>query len=103
MLFIFIDKGIFKRLGDVMKEREFKVLIICVIIENLILILLDIFNRRILMKIEILLLRDRIMIERMELVKNFFKEELKSIFILIKVYKEIIKLLLFYDCKNNVG
>lgn len=103
MLFTFIDKGTFKRLGDATKERESKVLIICATTENPTSTLLDTFNRRIPMKIEIPSLRDRTMIERMELVKNFFKEESKSISISIKVHKEIIKSLLLYDCKNNVG
>ncbi|MFL8672897.1 sigma 54-interacting transcriptional regulator [Clostridioides sp. GD02404] len=103
MLFTFIDKGTFKRLGDATKEREFKVLIICATTENPTSTLLDTFNRRIPMKIEIPSLRNRTMIERMELVKNFFKQESKSISISIKVHREIIKSLLLYDCKNNVG
>ncbi|KPI55004.1 RNA polymerase subunit sigma-54 [Clostridioides difficile] len=103
MLFTFIDKGTFKRLGDATKERESKVLIICATTENPTSTLLDTFNRRIPMKIEIPSLRNRTMIERMELVKNFFKQESKSISISIKVHREIIKSLLLYDCKNNVG
>ncbi|CZR96221.1 MULTISPECIES: sigma-54-dependent transcriptional regulator [Clostridioides] len=103
MLFTFIDKGTFKRLGDATKERESEVLIICATTENPTSTLLDTFNRRIPMKIEIPSLRNRTMIERMELVKNFFKQESKSISISIKVHREIIKSLLLYDCKNNVG
>ncbi|EQF26490.1 AAA domain family protein [Clostridioides difficile CD160] len=103
MLFTFIDKGTFKRLGDATKERESKVLIICATTENPTSTLLDTFNRRIPMKIEIPSLRNRTMIERIELVKNFFKQESKSISISIKVHREIIKSLLLYDCKNNVG
>lgn len=103
MLFTFIDKGTFKRLGDATKERESEVLIICATTENPTSTLLDTFNRRIPMKIEIPSLRNRTMIERLELVKNFFKQESKSISISIKVHREIIKSLLLYDCKNNVG
>lgn len=103
MLFTFIDNGTFKRLGDATKERESKVLIICATTENPTSTLLDTFNRRIPMKIEIPSLRNRTMIERIELVKNFFKQESKSISISIKVHREIIKSLLLYDCKNNVG
>lgn len=103
MLFTFIDKGTFKRLGDATKERESEVLIICATTENPTSTLLDTFNRRIPMKIEIPSLRNRTVIERMELVKNFFKQESKSISISIKVHREIIKSLLLYDCKNNVG
>ncbi|MGO0904608.1 sigma 54-interacting transcriptional regulator [Clostridioides difficile] len=103
MLFTFIDRGIFKRLGDATKERESKVLIICATTENPTSTLLDTFNRRIPMKIEIPSLRNRTMIERIALVKNFFKEESKSISISIKVHRQVIKALLLYECKNNVG
>lgn len=103
MLFTFIDNGTFKRLGDATKERESKVLIICATTENPTSTLLDTFNRRIPMKIEIPSLRNRTIIERIELIKNFFKQESKSISISIKVHREIIKSLLLYDCKNNVG
>ncbi len=77
MLFTFIDKGTFKRLGDATKERESKVLIICATTENPTSTLLDTFNRRIPMKIEIPSLRDRTMIERMELVKIFSRKNQK--------------------------
>ncbi len=80
MLFTFIDKGTFKRLGDATKERESKVLIICATTENPTSTLLDTFNRRIPMKIEIPSLRDRTMIERIELIKKFFQRRIKKHF-----------------------
>lgn len=103
MLFTFIDKGTFKRMGQSTKEISSEVLIIAATTENPESILLDTFNRRIPMTIEIPPLRDRSLVERIELIKHFFKKEAQRVCKPIKVHRQIMKSLLIYECKNNVG
>lgn len=103
MLFTFIDKGTFKRMGQSTKEISSEVLIIAATTENPESTLLDTFNRRIPMSIEIPPLRDRSLVERIELIKHFFKKEAKRVCKPIKVHRQIMKSLLIYECKNNVG
>ncbi|MGH4121391.1 MAG: sigma-54-dependent transcriptional regulator [Clostridium sp.] len=103
MLFTFIDKGTFKRMGQSTIEIKSEVLIIGATTKNPESTLLDTFNRRIPMTIEIPPLRDRSLVERIELVKHFFKSEAKKINKPIKIHTQIMKSLLLYECKNNVG
>ncbi len=103
MLFTFIDKGTFRRMGQSTDEIKSEVLIISATTENPESTLLDTFNRRIPMTIEIPPLRDRSLVERIELVKHFFRSESGKINKPIKVHRQIMKSLLLYKCKNNVG
>lgn len=103
MLFTFIDKGSFKKMGNATKEIKSEVLIIAATTENPNSTLLDTFKRRIPMTIEIPALRDRTFVERIELIKSFFRAEAKRINCPIKVHSQIINSLLLYNCKNNVG
>jgi transcriptional regulator with AAA-type ATPase domain/transcriptional regulatory protein LevR len=103
ILFTFMDKGIFRRMGQQAKEIHSNVLLIAATTENPKAALLDTFNRRIPMTIVLSPLRDRNLIERIELVKYFFKLEARKINKPIKLHKEIIKSLLLYECRNNVG
>lgn len=103
MLFTFIDKGTFKRMGQSTREIESEVLIIAATTENPESTLLDTFNRRIPMTIEIPPLRERSMVERIELVKHFFRAEARKVGKPIKVHRQTMKSLLLYQCRNNVG
>lgn len=103
MLFTFIDKGIFKRMGQSAKELSSQVLIIGATTEDPQSTLLDTFNRRIPMTIRIPPLRERSLVERIELIKHFFRTEAKKVNLPIKVHRQIMKSLLLYECKNNVG
>lgn len=103
ILFTFIDNGIFRRMGQDSKEIHVNVLLIAATTENPQAALLDTFQRRIPMKIELPPLRERNLIERIEMVKYFFKLEARKINKPIKLHKEIVKYLLLYECKNNIG
>lgn len=59
MLFLFMDKGIYRRLGEVNKVYECRVMIIVVIIEDLEIVMLEMFLRRIFVIIKILFLEER--------------------------------------------
>lgn len=103
MLFTFIDKGCFRKLGSVNKEINAKVRIIAATTENPNSSLLDTFTRRIPMTIKLPALSERTLYERYELVNYFFSIESKSISKSIYVEREVIKAFMLYECKNNIG
>ena len=75
MFFTFIDKGIYRRLGETESERSAKVLIITATTEDPNATLLRTFTRRIPMVISIPPLRERSMEERFNLIKGFMIDE----------------------------
>ncbi len=74
MLFTFIDKGMYRRLGETETERRASVLIICATTENPESNLLKTFVRRIPMIIKIPDLSVRSIDERLNLISGFFIE-----------------------------
>ncbi|MCM8712007.1 sigma 54-interacting transcriptional regulator [Clostridium sp. SYSU_GA19001] len=103
MFFTFIDRGIYRRLGETDVERTAKVLIIAATTEDPGTNLLKTFTRRIPMVINIPPLRERSMEERFYLIKQFMIEESIRLGKNIKVSINSIKAFLSYDCENNVG
>lgn len=103
MLFTFMDKGIYRRLGETDIERRAKVLIVCATTENPEKVLLKTFTRRIPMTINIPSLADRSIEERFELISTFMKDESARLDKEIKVSMNSIKALLSYDCEANIG
>src|SRR5690606_34380035 len=103
MLFTFIDKGCFRRLGETESERTARVLLIAATTENPGSSLLKTFTRRIPMVIELPPLRERSGEERYRLILSFFKEEAIRLGQEILVSPEVIRALLYYRCPNNVG
>ncbi|HCW54002.1 MAG TPA: transcriptional regulator [Clostridium sp.] len=101
-LFIFLDTGSFRRLGD-SQLRHSDVLIISATTENPNSVLLDTFTRRIPVVINIPSLKERTLEERLFLIKNFFKSE--SIRINKEIYVSLnsMRALLSYECPNNIG
>lgn len=101
-LFIFLDTGTFRRLGD-SQLRHSDVLIISATTENPNSVLLDTFTRRIPVVINIPSLKERTLEERLFLIKNFFKSE--SIRINKEIYVSLnsMRALLSYECPNNIG
>ncbi|BCZ48961.1 transcriptional regulator [Clostridium gelidum] len=103
MFFTFMDKGVYRRLGETESERHGNVLIITATTEDPNTTLLKTFTRRIPMVITIPTLRARGMEERFNLIKQFMMEESGRLGQSIKVSINSIKAFLFYDCENNVG
>lgn len=103
MLFYFIDKGTFSRLGESGKVRHAKVLIICATTENPSSALLSTFLRRIPMTIEIPALKDRSINEKVELTKYLFKNESKRIQKDLRVHIDVINTLIQATNYGNVG
>lgn len=101
-LFIFLDTGTFRRLGD-SSIRHSDALIISATTEDPNSVLLDTFTRRIPVVINIPSLKERTLEERLYLIKNFFKYE--SIRINKEIYVSLnsMRALLSYECPNNIG
>ncbi|MDA9472424.1 sigma 54-interacting transcriptional regulator [Enterococcus sp. 5H] len=103
MLFTFIDRGVYRRLGETSSDRFGQVLLICATTEDTSSTLLQTFIRRIPMRIEIPNLLERGLDERLNLISTFFQTESKNLGTTIEVSTNTIRALLGYSCPNNVG
>ncbi len=103
MLFTFIDKGHFRRLGDSELLLEAEVQIIAATTEDPSSYLLKTFTRRIPMTITLPPLRERTLMERYELIKTFIREESKRVSKAIYVNRSALISMLLYECPNNIG
>ncbi|MEW6696299.1 MAG: sigma-54-dependent transcriptional regulator [Bacillota bacterium] len=103
MLFILMDKGIYRRLGETDSKRHAKVLIIAATTEEPKSTLLHTFLRRIPAMIELPSLDKRTLEERAELITQFFLEESSRINVPIKVSKEVLRAFMYYNCSANLG
>lgn len=103
MLFLLMDKGIYRRLGESNKVHECRVMIIAATTEDPQTAMLETFLRRIPVTIKIPSLEERGFQERMKLICYFFKEESIRIGVKLKVSKEVIKAFILYKCKGNIG
>lgn len=103
MLFLVMDKGIYRRLGETDITRKANVLFICATTEDINSSLLKTFLRRVPMVIKLPSLAERTLTERFELVKQFFDEESKLVGVPIKIHKDVLKAFLLYSCSGNIG
>lgn len=103
MLFTFIDKGVFRPLGETEKQEEVRVQIIAATTEDPKSYLLQTFTRRIPMTIVLPPLRERTIEERYELLEEFIKSESLRLKASIYVNKNALISFLLYDCPNNIG
>lgn len=103
MFFAFMDKGMYRRLGETESERTAKVLIITATTEDPDTSLLKTFTRRIPMVITMPPLNKRGMEERFNLLKQFMLEESNRLKRSIKVSINSIKAFLSYNCPSNIG
>lgn len=103
MLFLLMDKGCYRRLGETEELRRASVLIIGATTENLNTALLKTFLRRMPVVIHLPSLEKRPLIERLRLIEEFFSAEQKKIGAPIQVYKDVVIALLLYACPGNIG
>ena len=103
MLFLLIDKGIYRKLGESENVNKVKVRIILATTEDPDSVMLQTFRRRIPVLIKLPSLEERTLKEKMEFICNFFEEESKRLGLKIKVPKEVLKALIIYKCPGNVG
>jgi transcriptional regulator with AAA-type ATPase domain/transcriptional regulatory protein LevR len=103
MLFTYIDRGVFRRLGETAKERKARVLLICATTEDPQSALLRTFVRRIPMVIRIPSLFELSLDERTAFIDRFFTEEAQRLDRDIQVSVNSIRALLGYACPGNIG
>jgi transcriptional regulator with AAA-type ATPase domain/transcriptional regulatory protein LevR len=103
MLFTYIDRGVFRRLGETTRERKAEVLLICATTEDPQSALLRTFVRRIPMVIRIPSLFELSLDERAAFVNRFFTEEAQRLNMDIQVSVNSIRALLGYACPGNIG
>ncbi|WOC32461.1 MULTISPECIES: sigma 54-interacting transcriptional regulator [Caproicibacterium] len=103
MLFTFMDKGIYRRLGETDAQRSATVLLICATTEDPGSNLLKTFVRRIPMVIKIPSLSERSTDERLNLISTFFTAESARLGKPISVSVNSVRSLLSYPCPNNIG
>ncbi len=103
MLFLTIDKGIYRRLGESENLRQSKFMIIGATTENPKSAILSSFLRRIPVVIRLPALNKRTLEERMAFICYFFRKESEKINLPIKVMKEMLRVFLIYSCPGNIG
>lgn len=103
LLFMLMDKGVFRRLGETDASRTASVLIIGATTENIDEALLRTFIRRMPITINLPPLKERPLPERLQLIETLLMREQKNIDAAIKLHKDALIALLLYDCIGNVG
>ena len=103
MLFMYLDTGYFRSLGETKGRRKAQVFLAAATTEAPDSVLLNTFRRRIPMEIQIPLLSERPWHERLAFIRLFFKEEKKRLSRKVWVEPLALQALLVYDCTGNVG
>ena len=102
-LFVFMDKGLFKRVGESKAGRKANVRFIFATTESPEETLLETFTRRIPLVVNIPKLVDRPIDERLTMIYKFFSSESKEIYKDIKVSKDVINYILSQKKAGNIG
>ena len=102
MLFTVVDKGLYRRLGDTV-DRTARFMIVGATTENPANVLLDTFKRRIPLTIQIPLLCERPIDERLSIICLFFWQESCRLGMSIRISYLALKLLVSFQGKNNIG
>lgn len=103
ILFYLMDKGKFRRLGEVNTLRKSRVMIIAATTENPQSSLLLTFRRRIPMVIEIPPMKDRPITEKIQFIHQFFYMESRRLGKEIGVREDVLKCLAWNEYSGNVG
>lgn len=102
-LFLFLDKGVFRRLGESGKWRKAKVRMIFATTEDPENSFLQTFLRRIPLIVNIPPFKDRPLIEKLELINNIYKQEAINIKKDILVSNQVINILIKNKINGNIG
>ncbi|WP_196601889.1 sigma 54-interacting transcriptional regulator [Pectinatus frisingensis] len=103
MLFSILDRGKFRRMGEVEVERTTHIYFIGATTENIESSLLLTFRRRIPMIIELPTLEDRSLHEKIKLIHGFFQQEANRINYKILVKAKIMEAFVFKKYSGNIG
>lgn len=103
MLFMFIDKGKYRKLGESDSLRSGNVMLIAATTEDPNSVLLKTFTRRFPMIIKLPALDERPVEEKYEFIKTFFQIEARGIKLPVEVDEDVMYMLLSYPCTANIG
>ena len=103
MLFYFLDKKKFRRLGEANVEREANVTFVLATTEDPDNVLLETFLRRIEMIIQIPNLHQKSFIERKQLIFELYAKEVNNIEYQLRIDRDVLMKLLNYYPKGNIG
>lgn len=103
ILFYLMDKGKFRRLGEVENKRSSHPMIIAATTEDPESMLLLTFRRRIPMSIEIPSIKERPLYEKMQFIQNYFIQESNRLNQEVHVKEDVLKCLLGAEYPANVG
>ena len=102
-LFLFLDQGKFRRIGETDKWRSANVRFIFATTENLDDVLLDTFKRRIPVFVDIPSLEKRTISERLNLIYSFYLLEANKVEKDLIINKNVVNALLSIKGKGNIG
>ncbi len=103
LLFILIDKGFYRRLGETKTEHTSNLMLIGATSENVDSSLLLTFKRRIPVQINLPNIMQRPIDERLNLIIHFFKQESIRLQYPIQIEGKVIELFAKYNCPANIG
>lgn len=103
LLFMLVDKGTYRRLGESREERKAQLMLICATSEDISSSLLMTFRRRIPVQITLPRISDRPVKERIALIAHFVKQESIRLGLPIEVSGEALRTFAYYNCPANIG
>lgn len=103
MLFLIMDKGIYRKLGETDLYHTVNLRIIAATTEDPNTAVLSTFLRRIPVIIKMPNLSEFTLQERQDFIYEFFSKEAERIGTPIKVNHEVIRILMLYECNANIG
>ena len=103
MLFYLMDKGTYRKLGEVESTNQVSIRIIMATTEEPSKVMLDTFLRRIPVHIHLPALRQKKWEEKFSLIQLFIDSECKKINKNIRINKDVLKILLNHQFDGNIG
>lgn len=103
LLFMLVDKGIYRRLGETREERKAQLMIIGATSEDISSSLLLTFRRRIPVQITLPPISERPVSERIHLIIHFVRQEAIRLGIPILVSGQALETFTHYNCPANIG
>ncbi|WP_196604069.1 sigma-54-dependent transcriptional regulator [Pectinatus haikarae] len=103
LLFILIDKGFYRRLGETKAEHKANIMLIGATSEDINSSLLLTFKRRIPVQINLPTINERSIHERIKLILHFLNQEAVRLSMPIQIEGKVIELFAKYNCPANIG
>lgn len=103
LLFMLVDKGTYRRLGESRGERKAHLMLICATSEDITSSLLMTFRRRIPVQITLPRINERPVKERIALITHFVKQETIRLGLAIWISGEALRTFAYYNCPANIG